>query len=103
MEPDRFDDVSFSIEEEPEPPRRPRRSRRVAAVVAVAALGVGALAAGASALTDSAKPAKASSATQREREFVRFHHSGRHHRGPCPNMGSSSSFGHSTADLAPRD
>jgi hypothetical protein len=102
MEPDRFDDVSFSIQEEPEPPRRPRRSRRVAVVAAVAALGVGALAAGASALTDSAKPAKAPAVAKQER-LVRFHHSGRHHRGPCPNMGSSSSFGHSTADLAPRD
>jgi hypothetical protein len=99
MEPDRFDDVSFFIEEEPEPPRRPGRAKRVAVAATVAALGVGALAAGASALTDSAKPAKAPSAAQQERHFVRFHHSGRHHRGPCPNMGKSSG---STA-FAPRD
>src|SRR3954466_4840084 len=103
MDPDRFDDVSFRIEEDPEPPRRPRRVKRAAVVVTVAALGVGALAAGASALTDSAKPAKASSAAQQERHFMRFQHSGRHHHGPCPNMGGSSAYGHSTVELAPRD
>jgi hypothetical protein len=83
-----FDDVSVQVWEEPEPPRGPRRSRRLLLAATATALSVGALAAGASALTSSGTPAKAPSAAQQERHFVRFHHRG--HHGPCPNMGRKS-------------
>jgi hypothetical protein len=59
---ERFDDVAYSIIEEPEPPKEPRRPRQVRRWVlgAGAALIVaGGLAAGASALTDSGGKAKA--------------------------------------------
>jgi hypothetical protein len=65
MDRERFDDVAYSIIEEPEPPKGPRRPRHVRrwAVGAGAALIVaGGLTAGASALTDSGGKAKAPSA-----------------------------------------
>ena len=48
--PDRFDDVEYTMLEQPEPPRRPRL-RRWMLVPLAAVLAAGALAAGASALT----------------------------------------------------
>jgi hypothetical protein len=48
--PDRFDDVEYTVLEQPEPPRRPRLRRWMLAPL-VAVLAGGALAAGASALT----------------------------------------------------
>jgi hypothetical protein len=62
MEPDRFDDVAFTVEVEHEPlsPRAVLR-RRVAGVLAAAIVGFGGLAAAADALTSSgssAPPAK---------------------------------------------
>src|SRR4051794_14138940 len=58
MEPDRFDDVAFSLEVEDEPlSPRARLRRRVAAVMATAIVGFGGLAAAADALTSSATPA----------------------------------------------
>jgi hypothetical protein len=61
MDRERFDDVAYSIIEEPAPPRQPRRPRHVRrwALGAGAALIVaGGLAAGASALTDSGAKSK---------------------------------------------
>jgi hypothetical protein len=76
-----FDDVSYVIEEEPEPPRRPRRVWRAAAVAVATALTMGAVVAGASALTDKG-------AARQERRIVPHHATFRHfHHGPCPNMG----------------
>ncbi len=83
-----FDDVSYVIEEEPEPPRRPRHVWRAAAVAVATALTMGAVVAGASALTDKGSAA----AARQERQIVphrtlgQFHH----HHGLCPNMGSGS-------------
>jgi hypothetical protein len=71
MDRERFDDVAYSIIEEPEPPREPRRPRHLRrwALGAGAALIVaGGLAAGASALTDSGGKAKTPSAAN-ERSF----------------------------------
>jgi hypothetical protein len=48
--PDRFDDVEYTMLEQPEPPRRPRRRRWMLAPLATV-LAAGVLAAGASALT----------------------------------------------------
>ena len=55
MGPDRFDDVEFTMLEQPEPPPRPRLRRWMLAPVA-AVLAAGALAAGASALTGEEAP-----------------------------------------------
>jgi len=64
MDRERFDDVAYSIVEEPEPPkrRRPRHVRRWAVGAGAALIVAGGLAAGASALTDSGGKAKAPSA-----------------------------------------
>jgi hypothetical protein len=57
--PDRFDDVEYTMLEQPEPPRRPRLRRWMLAPL-VAVLAAGGLAAGASALTsEDAAPAPA--------------------------------------------
>jgi hypothetical protein len=94
-----FDDVSYVIEEEPEPPRRPRRFWRIGLVGVATALSMGAVVAGASALTDNG-------AARQERRIVPHHATFRHfHRGPCPNMsrppGASidGSFGTSTPNV----
>ncbi|HEY7076125.1 MAG TPA: hypothetical protein VH418_12170 [Solirubrobacteraceae bacterium] len=60
MDRERFDDVAYSIVEEPEPPkrRRPRHVRRWAVGAGAALIVAGGLAAGASALTDSGGKAK---------------------------------------------
>jgi hypothetical protein len=69
MDRERFDDVAYSIIEEPEPPkgpRRPRHVRRWALGAGAALIVAGGLAAGASALTDSGTKAKPpSAATER--------------------------------------
>jgi hypothetical protein len=48
--PDRFDDVEYTVIEQPEPPRRPRPQRWLLAPLA-SVLIIGSLAAGASAVT----------------------------------------------------
>ena len=61
MEPDRFDDVAFTVTEEPqEISPRSRLRRRMAAVLASATIVFGGLAAAADALTQTAQPAKSS-------------------------------------------
>lgn len=68
MDRERFDDVAYSIIEEPEPPnepRRPRHIRRWALGAGAALIVAGGLAAGASALTDSGGKAKTPPANER--------------------------------------
>jgi hypothetical protein len=68
MDRERFDDVAYSIVEEPEPPRprRPRHIRRWALGAGAALIVAGGLAAGASALTDSGgKPKPPSAVNER--------------------------------------
>ena len=86
-----FDDVSYVIEEEPEPPRRPRRFWRLGLVAIATALSMGAVVAGASALTDSpaAKPLKSARQERQINRIPAFRHL-MDHNGPCPNMGRSS-------------
>jgi hypothetical protein len=73
---ERYDDVAFTVTEEPEPlSPRARLRRRVAAVMAAAIVGFGGLAAAADALTSSPTPA-ASSSQQRSDGF-------KQHGQPC--------------------
>jgi hypothetical protein len=59
MEPDRFDDVAYTVEEEPqELSPRSRLRRRVAAVLTAATLVFGGAAAAADALTENGEAAK---------------------------------------------
>jgi hypothetical protein len=61
MEPDRFDDVAFTVTEEPrELSPRSHLRRRVAAVLTAATITFGGLAAAADALTESGDAAKQS-------------------------------------------
>ena len=69
MEPDRFDDVAFTVTEEPqERSPRSRLRRRVAAVLASATIVFGGLAAAADALTETAQPAKSSASPSLTRD-----------------------------------
>jgi len=59
MEPDRFDDVAYTITEEPQPlSERSRLRRRVATVLTAATVAFGGMAAAADAITDSGETAK---------------------------------------------
>jgi hypothetical protein len=82
--PDRFDDVEYTMLEQPQPPRRPRLRRWMLAPLA-AVLAAGALAAGASALTgDDSAPApapKGDSAVPSSADYRDFRDCDRKHHG----------------------
>src|SRR3954447_8030152 len=100
MGPGEFEDVSYRIEEEPEPPRRPRRRGALAIAAVAALLCAGAVAAGASALTGSSDAGKAPAATQ-SREFHSFARDGRRHHG-CHRM-EGRAAGSTVPALSPQD
>jgi hypothetical protein len=69
MEPDRFDDVAFTVTEEPqELSPRNRLRRRMTAVLTAATIVFGGMAAAADALTQSAQPAKSSASPSLTRD-----------------------------------
>ncbi len=60
MEPDRFDDVAYTVTEEPQPlSERSRLRRRVATVLTAATVAFGGMAAAADAITDNGEAGQA--------------------------------------------
>jgi hypothetical protein len=97
MEPDRFDDVAFTVTEEPqEVSPRSRLRRRMAAVLVSATVVFGGLAAAADALTQSAQPAKSSASPSLIRDGDGARPWKRDH--PC-RKGDRDHRGASTSDL----
>jgi hypothetical protein len=97
MEPDRFDDVAFTVTEEPqELSPRSRLRRRMTAVLTAATIVFGGMAAAADALTQSSQPAGSSASPTLIRDGDGARQFKRHH--PC-REGDRDHRGASTSEL----